>query len=61
MQAQHSTFSKHYQKKAKTKSGTTAYNIAFADYLKAPVVRSIDTSLYKGTAGTTIVVDARDN
>jgi hypothetical protein len=50
-----------YQKKAKTKAGRTAYNVAFRDYLKAPVVKSIDTSMYKGTAGTTIVIDARDD
>jgi len=50
-----------YQKKAKTKSGRTAYNVAFRDYLKAPVVKSIDTSMYKGSVGTKIVIDARDD
>jgi hypothetical protein len=50
-----------YQKKAKTKAGRTAYNVAFRDYLKAPVVKSIDTSTYKGTVGTAIVIDARDD
>ena len=50
-----------YQKKAKANAGRTAYNVAFRDYLKAPVVKSIDTEMYKGTAGTTIVIDARDD
>lgn len=50
-----------YQKKAKTKAGRTAYNVAFRDYLKAPVVKGIDTSAYNGTVGTTIVIDARDD
>jgi hypothetical protein len=50
-----------YQKKAKQTAGRTAYNVAFRDYLKAPVVKSIDTSMYKGTADTTIVIDARDD
>lgn len=50
-----------YQKKAKTNAGRTAYNVAFRDFLKAPVVKSVDTSMYKGTAGTTIVIDARDD
>lgn len=50
-----------YQKKAKQTAGRTAYNVAFRDYLKAPVVKGIDTSAYNGTVGTTIVVDARDD
>ena len=50
-----------YQKKAKANSGRTAYNVAFRDFLKAPVVKSIDTEMYKGTTGTTIVIDARDD
>jgi hypothetical protein len=50
-----------YQKKAKAGSGKTAYNVAFRDYLKAPVVKGIDTEKYKGTAGSTIVVKAKDD
>ncbi|MCS3798441.1 hypothetical protein [Niastella sp. OAS944] len=50
-----------YQKKAKTQAGRTAYNVAFRDYLKAPVVKGVDASAYNGTVGTTIVVDARDD
>jgi hypothetical protein len=50
-----------YQKKAKANAGRTAYNVAFRDYLKAPVVKGIDTEMYTGAVGTTIVIDARDD
>lgn len=50
---------KEYQKKAK--SGVTAFNIAFRDYLKAPVVKSIDTSKYTGVVGSLITVSAKDD
>lgn len=50
-----------YQKKAKAKSGVTAYNIAFRDYLKAPVVKKTDTETYNGTPGSTIVITAIDD
>lgn len=48
-----------YEKKAI--AGKTAFNIAFRDYLKAPVVRSIDTEEYNGTTGSLIVVNAKDD
>jgi len=48
-----------YQKKAKP--GTNAYNIAFRDYLKAPVVKDIDTAKYNGTPGSTIGIVAKDD
>jgi hypothetical protein len=50
-----------YQKKAKAKSGITAYNIAFRDFLKAPVVKNIDTAKYNGTPGSQIVINATDD
>ena len=52
---------KQYGKKAKTSRGTTAFNIAFRDYLKAPVVKDIDTENYNGTPGSTIAIIAKDN
>jgi hypothetical protein len=48
-----------YQKKAG--QSTTAYNIAFRDYLKAPVVKSINADQYNGTVGSLITVNARDD
>jgi hypothetical protein len=50
---------KEYEKKAAP--GKTAFNIAFRDYLKAPVVKKIDVSNYKGTAGSVVVVKAKDD
>jgi hypothetical protein len=50
---------KDYAKKAA--SGKSAYNIAFRDYLKPPKVKSIKTSGYNGTIGSTIVVTAKDD
>ena len=50
---------KEYEKKATP--GKTAFNIAFRDYLKAPVVKKIDLSNYKGTIGSVIVVKAKDD
>ena len=35
--------------------------LAFRDYLKAPVVKKIDVSNYKGTVGSVIVVNAKDD
>ncbi len=50
---------KEYEKKVTP--GTNAYNIAFRDYLKAPVVRKIDASDYNGLAGSVIVINAKDD
>jgi hypothetical protein len=50
---------REYQRK--TTAGNTAYNVAFRDYLKAPVVKSIDTSSYKGVAGSIITISAKDD
>jgi hypothetical protein len=50
---------KEYEKKATP--GTTAFNIAFRDYLKAPVVNKIDISNYNGTVGSVVVVKAKDD
>lgn len=50
---------KEYQKKAK--DGATAFNAAFRDYLTAPQVKQISTDEYTGTAGSLIVVEARDD
>jgi hypothetical protein len=48
-----------YRKKAKT--GKTAYNIAFRDFMKAPVVKDIDTSKYNGTPGSAVGIVAKDD
>lgn len=48
-----------YRKKAKP--GRTAYNIAFRDYLKAPVVHHVNPEQYTGTVGSTIVISAKDD
>jgi hypothetical protein len=50
---------KEYKKKAKP--GRTAYNIAFRDFLKAPVVKSIDVGKYTGVPASTIVISAKDD
>lgn len=50
-----------YQKKAKAKSGVTAYNIAFRDFLKAPVVKKTDTTKYTGSPGSPVVITATDD
>lgn len=50
---------KDYQKKAGPSN--TAYNIAFRDYLKAPVVNDIDAEKYDGTIGSTISISAKDD
>ena len=50
---------KEYEKKSAP--GKTAFNIAFRDYLKSPVVKKIDVSNYKGTIGSVIVVNAKDD
>jgi hypothetical protein len=41
--------------------GQTAYNLAVRDFLKPPVVKKIDVSNYKGTIGSVIVVNAKDD
>ena len=50
---------KEYEKKLTP--GKTAYNLAVRDYLKSPVVKKIDVSNYKGTVGSVIVVNAKDD
>lgn len=50
---------KEYEKKATP--GKNAYNIAFRDYLKPPVVSKIDASNYKGPVGSLIVIKAKDD
>lgn len=42
-------------------AGRSAYNMAFRDYLKAPVVKKINAANYNGTPGSTIVVHAKDD
>ena len=41
--------------------GKAAYNVAFRDYMKVPVVKSIDAGKYTGVAGTPIVVKTKDD
>ncbi len=50
---------KEYQKKAPP--GKTAYNMALRDFLKAPVVKKINTEKYNGTPGSTIIIHAKDD
>ncbi|MEP7257298.1 MAG: hypothetical protein ABI687_02900 [Flavitalea sp.] len=50
---------KEYQKKASPEK--IAYNIAFRDYLKPPVVKKIDAENYHSAAGSIIVVHAKDD
>ncbi len=50
---------KAYNRKAPP--GSSAYNMALRDFLKAPVVRKIDTSRYTGTPGSTVIVQAKDD
>jgi hypothetical protein len=50
---------KEYEKKAP--AGVTAFNMALRDFLKPPVVKSIDASMYDGSVSSTIAVKARDD
>jgi hypothetical protein len=50
---------REYGKKAA--SGQTPFNVAFRDYLKAPVVKSISTENYNGATGSIIEVRAKDD
>lgn len=46
---------------AVAKPGQSAYNIAFADYFKAPALSLPDISAYTGQAGEQISIHAKDN
>lgn len=50
---------KEYQKKAPP--GSSAYNMALRDFLKAPVVRKINIDAFDGSPGAVIVVHAKDD
>lgn len=50
---------KAYQRKAKP--GVTAYNMAMRDFLKAPVVKAIETATYNGTPGSFLTITAKDD
>ena len=43
------------------KKGLSAYNVAVADFLKAPDILEINVSNYTGAVGDTIVVIVKDN
>ena len=44
------------------RKGVTAYNLAVADFLKAPVIETVDVSAYKGLAsGEKIAIAVTDN
>lgn len=45
----------------KSPKGSTAFNLALRDYLKAPVVKWIDVTGYSGLAGSSIIVMAKDD
>ena len=46
---------------SKLKPGLTVFNLALADYCKAPEIGTIDTAAYNGTVGSSIKVAATDN
>jgi hypothetical protein len=50
---------KEYEKKAAP--GKTAFNIAFRDFLRAPVVKKTDAANYNGNPGLIILVNAKDD
>ena len=50
---------KEYEKKATP--GTSAYNMAFRDFLKPPVVKSINAVAYRGQEEAEIVIKAKDD
>lgn len=49
------------QYKAKAELGTSAYNVAFADFFRAPVILNVDASNYSGAPGNTILIEAIDD
>lgn len=53
------TIKKQYQKKAEKHQN--AYNVAFQDYMQAPVVENIDPDVYTGVVGSQIIVEATDD
>ncbi len=46
---------------AKAKPGQSAYNVAFADYLKAPQLRKVMADSYNGQLGDTVAFRIIDN
>lgn len=53
---------KAYDEKAQhSEEALSAYNVAIADYLRAPVVRKVVTDGYNGGVGDVIVVSATDD
>lgn len=50
---------KEYRKKAP--AGKTAFNMAMRDFMKPPVIKSINTGQYNGTPGAVIIVQAKDD
>jgi len=53
------TLKEEYQ--AKAKPGQSAYNIAFADYLKAPQLRKVFADEYNGQIGDILIFRVIDN
>lgn len=47
--------------KEKAQSGQTAYNLAFADFFKAPDISEINISNYNGKKGDTIIITVADD
>ena len=59
---QDTTLKELYQAEAQKREGVSAYNLAVADYLKVPVIESVDTSAYTGVStGEKIVIAVSDN
>ena len=51
-----------YTTEAQKRKGVSAYNLAVADFLKAPVIENVDVSAYKGAAsGEKITITVTDN
>lgn len=45
----------------KAELGTSAYNVAFADFFRAPVILKVDPTNYTGSPGSVILIEATDD
>lgn len=51
----------HYKEMAKKFPNISPYNLAMRDYLRPPVIQSIQTNDYKGKIGDKITIEATDD
>lgn len=47
--------------RAKAEPGVSAYNVAFADFFRSPVILNVNVSNYTGVPGSTILIEATDD